>query len=59
MGAAIVVTSDSLMWCNGGTLAWNARDVALSPALGIVFPIFVTAMTLVTVTMILYKLRIV
>ena len=29
-------------WCNGRTLAWNARDVGLSPALGTIFPIFIT-----------------
>ena len=26
------------------TLAWNARDVGLVPALGTIFPIFITAM---------------
>ena len=30
------------MWCNGSTLARNAKDVGSSPALGTVFPIFVT-----------------
>ena len=29
-------------WCNGSTLAWNARDVSSSPALGTIFPIFIT-----------------
>ena len=29
-------------WCNGSALAQNARDVALSPALGTIFPIFIT-----------------
>ena len=29
------------MWCNGISLAWNARDVGSSPALGIIFPIFI------------------
>ena len=33
------------MWCNGSTLARNARDVGLSVALGAVFPIFITPMT--------------
>ena len=41
------------MWCNGRTLA---RDVGLSPALGRVFPNFITHTTLVAITMILYKL---
>ena len=39
------------MWCNRSTLAQNARDMGLSPTLGTVFPIFITPMTLVTVTM--------
>ena len=43
-------------WCNGNTLAQNAKDVGSSPALGTEFPIFVTPMTLVAVTIILYKL---
>ena len=30
------------MWCNGSTLAQNARDVGSSPALGTVFPIVIT-----------------
>ena len=34
-----------LMWCNGSTLAQNARDVGSCPALDKVFPIFVTPMT--------------
>ena len=46
-----VVTSGKLTWCNGSTLAWNARDMGLSPALGTVFPIFITPMTLVAMTM--------
>ena len=44
------------MWYNCRTLAQNARDVCSNPALGTVFPIFVTPMTLIAVTMILYKL---
>ena len=44
-------------WCNGSTLAWNARDLGSSPTLGTVFPIFIKPMTLVAVTMILYKLQ--
>ena len=39
------------MWCNGSTLAQNPRDVGLSPALGAVFPIFITPMKLVAMTM--------
>ena len=38
-------------------LAQNARDVSLIPALGKMFPIFITPTTLVAVTMILYKLN--
>ena len=38
------------------TLAWNDRGVRSIPALGTIFPIFITPMTLVAVTMILYKL---
>ena len=33
-------------WCNGSTLARNARAVASVPTLGTIFPIFVTPMTL-------------
>ena len=44
------------MRCNGSTLARNARDVGSIPSLVTIFPIFVTPMTLVAVTMILYKL---
>ena len=29
-------------YCNGSTLAWNARDVGSVPALGTIFPIFIT-----------------
>ena len=28
------------MWCNGSTLAQNARDVGSIPALGTLFPIY-------------------
>ena len=31
---------------NGSTLAWNARDVGSSLALGTIFPIFSTPMTI-------------
>ena len=47
----IVVTSGKPTWCNGSTLAWNARDVHSSPALVTVFPIFITPTMLVAVTM--------
>ena len=43
-------------WCNGSTLDWNARDAGLMPTLGTIFPIFVSPITLVAVTIILYKL---
>ena len=46
VGVSRVVTSGKPMWCNGSTLAWNARDVGLSPALGTIFPIFVTPTTI-------------
>ena len=36
------------MWWNGSTLAWNARNVGSSSALGTIFPIFVTFMMLLT-----------
>ena len=41
----IVVTLGKPTWCNGSTLARNARDVGTSPALGTVFPIFSTPTT--------------
>ena len=47
----IVVISGKHMWCNGSTLAPNARAVGLSPTLGTVFPIFITPMILVAMTM--------
>ena len=34
-----------LMWCNGSTLAQNARDVGSIPAPGPIFPIFITPTT--------------
>ena len=39
------------MWCNGSTMARDARDVGSSPARGTIFPIFVIPTTLVAVTM--------
>ena len=46
VGVGIVVTSGKPMWCNGSTLAWNAKDVGSCPALGRIFPIFITPMTI-------------
>ena len=42
----IVVTSGSLMEYNDSTLALNDRGVGSSPALGTIFPIFITPTTL-------------
>ena len=52
---SIVVTLGKPTWCNGSTLAQNAKDVGLSHALGTVFPIFPlgTATSVVGVMMIL------
>ena len=47
----MVVTSAKLIWCNGSTLAQNARVVGSSPALGTIIPIFITPTTLVAMTM--------
>ena len=33
------------MWYNSNTLTGNARDVRSGPALGTIFPIFITPMT--------------
>ena len=44
VGVVIVMTSGKPTWCNGSTLSWNARDVGSSPAVGTVFPIFITPM---------------
>ena len=38
-------------WCNGSILARNPRNVGSHPALGTIFPIFVTPTTLVAGTM--------
>ena len=46
-----IVTSGKPVWYNGSTLARNARDVNLSPALDTVFPILITSTTLVAMTM--------
>ena len=51
-----VVTSGSLDGVMVSTVAQNARDVVLIPALNIIFLILITAMTLVAMAMILYWL---
>ena len=45
-----VVTSGKPTWCNHSTLAWHASDMGLSPTVGTIFPIFITPMTLVAMT---------
>ena len=40
-----MVTSESLGGVRFRTLAWNARDVGSIPALGAIFPIFMTPTT--------------
>ena len=47
VGMSKVMTSGSL--CGGmvSTPTWNARDVGLIPALGTIFTIFITPMTIV------------
>ena len=52
---SIAVTPGKPTWCNGSTLALNARTGSLSYALGAIFHIFITPTTLVAVTMILHK----
>ena len=47
VGVGIVMTSGKPTWCNGSTLAWDARDVRLSPVLGTVFPSFITPTTII------------
>ena len=41
----IEMTLGKPTWYNGSTLAQNAKDVGLNPALGEVFPIFITPTT--------------
>ena len=48
-----MVTSGSLRGVVVSTLTQNARDVGSIPVLGIIFPIFVTLMELVSMTRIL------
>ena len=50
VGVGIVVTPGKPMGCNASTLAWNAREVGSSPALGTVFPIFIPPTTMGAVT---------
>ena len=50
------VDSREPTWCNGSTLAQNIRDVGSIPALGTLFPVFITPITLVAMARILYKL---
>ena len=45
VGVGIVVTSGSLWGVNGSILAQHARVVGYNPALGTIFPIFVTPTT--------------
>ena len=44
------------MWCNGSTLGWNVRDAGSIPALGTMFPIFITPMRLFAMIMIFVML---
>ena len=53
MDVGIVVTSGSLGHVMVSTLARNDRGMGLSPALGTLFPIFITLTTLIAITMIL------
>ena len=46
VGVGSMVTSGSLGAVMVSTLAWNARDVGLIPALGTMFPIFITPTTI-------------
>ena len=46
-GGGIVGDIREHVWCNGSTLSQNARDVGSIPALGAIFPFFVTPITLV------------
>ena len=51
-----VVTSGSLGGVIISTLVQNVRDTGLILVLGTIFPIFITPITLVAMTMMLYKL---
>ena len=48
VGVGIMLTSGMPRWSNASTLARNARFVGSIPILGIIFPIFITPMTLVS-----------
>ena len=52
VGVGIVMTSGNLL-CNGSTLAPNARYMGPCPTLSTIFPIVISRMTLVAITMIL------
>ena len=56
VGMGRIVTSGNLGGQIDSTLVWNARDVGPIHALGAIFPIFITPVTLVDMTKILYKL---
>ena len=45
VGEGMVVTPGKPTWCNGSPLTRNDRDVGSSPALGTIFPIFISPMT--------------
>ena len=45
MHGVVVDISVEPTWCNGSTQAQNARDMGLIPALGKIFPIFITPTT--------------
>ena len=52
-----VVTSGSLGESSVSTLAWNASNVGSIPALGAIFPLFITSISLVAVIRILCQLH--
>ena len=54
-GVNRVMASGSLGGFMVSTLAWHAGGVGFNPPLGPVFPFFITTMTLVSVTRILYN----
>ena len=54
VGLGRVVTSSSLGGVMINTLARHAKDVGSIPTIGAKFPIFITPMKLIPVTMILY-----
>ena len=56
VGVYGLLTSGSLGSVMVSLLGWNAGNACLIPILGKYFPIFIILMTLVVVTIILYKL---